>query len=205
MKVLVKYGGISLIAGGLFFILTNVVFTPLVNMEAPFEEVAKSTMFSYRMISAAITVIFFLCGAIGLHLYQIESTNKFGHITFFLTLIGCAFVLSNEWHQIFILPELARNSPEALASLSASENLNGYGLGAMIAALTFSLGWILFSISMILSKAYSRLGPILIIAGFFIIPTLSVILTPTWGGVIGSTIMGFAFCYLGRELLISKK
>ena len=204
MKKLIKYSGFSVIAGGVFLILTNAILTPFMNLDDPLAEIAKTSIFFYRMSSAAITVSLLLFGTIGLHLNQIKNSNNFGNIAFILAFFGSAFLLSNEWYQIFVLPELAKNSPDALMSLDSSEGMSKYDIGAMIAIFSFSIGWILFSISMLKAKVYSRLGPILIISGFFITPIFSSFLSPVWASAIGNTVMGFAFCLLGREIIIFK-
>ena len=46
----------------------------------------------------------------------------------------------------------------------------------MIAFLTFALGWLVFSISMILGGMYLRRGPILVIVGLLAAPILGAIL-----------------------------
>lgn len=204
MKKIIQYSGISVVFGGVFLILTNAILTPLINFDAPLSETVRTSMFMYRMSFAAIAAAFLLFGTIGLYLHQSKNSNNFGHITFLFAFFGSAFVLANEWYQIFVLPELAMISPEAILSLDSSNGVSIYDVGTMLALLTFSIGWILFSISMLKNGTYSRLGPILVIAGFLIIPIFSSFLTPVWGGMIGTSVMGLAFCLLGRELLLAK-
>ena len=55
--------------------------------------------------------------------------------------------------------------------LDSSDNI-GYVIGAMIALATFSIGWILFTISLLIAGRLKRLGPALVIAGFFMIPLI---------------------------------
>ncbi len=204
MKRLIQFSGVSTIFGGIFFILTNVALSSFIDFDAPISETAQTPIFFYRMIFAAIAVSFLLFGTIGLHLHQSKNSNNFEIIAFVFAFFGTAFTLANEWYQIFVIPELAVIAPEALTSLESSSVLSIYDIGTFIAVLSFSIGWILFSISMLKSAVYSRKGPILIIAGFLIIPILSSIATPYWGGTIGTSALGLAFCILGRELLLAK-
>ena len=207
MEKLIKYSGFALIMGGLSFIITNGLISPFVDFKAPFRELLVSSIFLYRMIFAAITASFLLFGTIGLYLHhvQIERARLFREVTFLVAFFGCAFLLSNEWHQIFILPEIAMISPDAIDKLDASENVGRYTFGAMIALATFSFGWILFLISVLVSKNLKPLGPSLVIAGFFIIPLLSGVLTPAWGGIIGSIFLWIGFSLIGIELIRSYK
>ncbi len=202
MKQLIKYCGIALIMGGLFFVITNVAISPFVDFEAPFSKILTSSPFFYRMIFAALTAVFLLFGSIGLYLQhsQIERARLFRHVTFIIAFFGSAFLFANEWHQIFILPDIAKISPEVMDKLDSSESI-GYDIGAMLALATFSIGWILFMISLLMTRKLKRLGPALVIAGFFMLPLISGIFTPVWGGVIGSISLGIGFSLIGIELI----
>lgn len=203
MEKLIKYSGIALIMGGLSFVIANVGISPFVNFEAPFSETLISPIFLYRMIFAALTASFLLFGTIGLYLHhiQIDRGRFFRHATFLLAFFGSAFLLSNEWHQIFILPEIAKLSPEVIDRLDASDNIGGYDIGAMLALATFSFGWIFFLVSVLIARNLKPLGPALAIAGFFIIPFVSGIISPVWGGIIGSISLGIGFSLIGIELI----
>ena len=202
MKQLIKYCGIALIMGGLFFVITNVAISPFVDFEAPFSKILTSSPFFYRMIFATLTAVFLLFGSIGLYLQhsQIERARLFRHVTFIIAFFGSAFLFANEWHQIFILPDIAKISPEVMDKLDSSDSI-GYDIGAMLALATFSIGWILFMISLLMTGKLKRLGPALVIAGFFMLPLISGIFTPVWGGVIGSISLGIGFSLIGIELI----
>ncbi|MCF7559487.1 hypothetical protein L3X39_02470 [Sabulilitoribacter multivorans] len=205
MKNLTRYSGVSLILGGLFFAIPNTVILPFVDFEAPFSELLTSTPFFYRMIFAALTVAFLLFGSIGVYLNHshIERVRKFRQTTFILAFFGSAFMFANEWHQIFVLPEIAILSPDMVDKLGSSVQTGSYAIGAMIALATFSFGWILFSISLLVSKKLKRIGPALVIVGFLIIPLISGIFTPVIGGIVGGVILGIGFSLIGIELLKS--
>ncbi|NNL16878.1 MAG: hypothetical protein HKO81_09600, partial [Flavobacteriaceae bacterium] len=166
MEKLIKYGGMALILGGISFTITNVAISPFVDFEVPFSEMLTSSPFFYRMIFAALTVAFLLFGSIGLYLYhsQIERAKMFMQVTFIIAFFGSAFLLANEWHQIFVLPEIAKISPEAIDKLGSSDNIGRDVIGAMIAFAMFSIGWILFTISVLIARKLNRLGPVLVIA-----------------------------------------
>ena len=203
MGKLIKYSGIALILGGLSFVITNVAISPFVDFKAPFSEMLTSSSFFYRMIFAALTVAFLLFGVIGLYLHhnQLERARLFRKVTFILAFFGSAFLFANEWHQIFVLPEIAKISPEVMDKLGSSDEIGNYFIGAMIALATFSIGWILFMVSLLVARKLKQLGPILVIAGFFIIPLISGIFTPVLGAIVGSISLGIGFSLIGIELI----
>ena len=205
MEKLIKYSGVALLMGGLCFVITNAGISPFVNFEAPFSKLLTSAAFFYRMIFAALTAAFLLFGSIGLYLHHshIDRARLFKHLVFIITFFGSAFLLANEWHQIFVLPEIAKINPEVVNQLDSCESLCRYSIGAIIAVATFSTGWISFMVYLLIVKKLKRLGPALVIAGFFIIPLMSGIISPVWGGILGSISLGAGFCMIGMELIRS--
>jgi hypothetical protein len=205
MKKLIKYSGVALVMAGIFFAIPNTVILPFVDFESPFSKLLTSTSFFYRMIFAALTVVFLQFGVFGIYLHhsKIERAKLFRDVTFIIAFFGSAFMMANEWHQIFVLPEIANLNPDSVDKLGTSDQSSRYAIGFMIALVTFSLGWILFSISLLISRKLKRLGPILVLAGFFIIPLFSGIFTPIIGGIIGGIVLGIGFFLIGLELIKS--
>ena len=204
MKKFIRLCGVTLILGGIFFVITNSVLTPLINYDDPISDVARSSAFIYRMTAAAIAVGFLLFGSMGLFLFQIKNMDVFGFLSFIVVFFGNAFTLANEWYQIFVIPDLATIDSEALISLDKTAGFSLYNIGTMVALFTFTIGWILFCISMLRIGKIARLAPIMILTGLVGIPLVSLISTPAWGGTIGTAIMGIAFVLLGRDLFTSQ-
>lgn len=201
MDSLIKIGGISMIIGGVFLILTNVLLTPFLDFNAPFSQTAGSGTYLYRMICAAITVFFLLLSTPGLYLFQSKNMSRNSIIPFLIAFAGSAFLLANEWYQIFIFPDLAGISPDALDNLDSSGSFTGYDIGALIAITTFALGWIIIAISLLRTKIVSIAAPALIIAGFFLTPLLSTAFAPSIAGAIGNTVLGIGFILLGYKII----
>lgn len=207
MKTLIKSSGISLILGGFFFAIPNTIILPFVDFGAPFSELLQSTSFFYRMIIAALTVMFLLYGSVAVYLDQVEvdRVKRFRIISFLLAFFGSAFMLANEWHQIFVLPEISKLNTALVNSIGSSDPTSLYSIGAMIALSFFSLGWILFCISLLLSKKLKAVGPILVIVGFLILPFISSLTTTTIGGITGGITLGLGFYLIGTEVIRPKK
>ncbi len=194
------WSGIAVVFGGVLMIIVNAVFTPLLPVDVPGPEVMASSVFFWRLSLAALTAFLLLVGSPGLLQYQSGRSGRFGMIAFGLAFIGSALIFAHEWAQVFFLHPLALVDPEALQAIEDVEGLNLYELEAIIVASTFAIGWIAFSASMLVAKVFARLGPALVIAGFFAVPLLAVALG-IWGQVIGTVVLGSGWILLGRELI----
>jgi hypothetical protein len=53
---------------------------------------------------------------------------------------------------------------------------------------------------MLVANVFARLGPTLIIAGFFAIPLLTAVTSLKLGGALGNAVLGSGFILLGREI-----
>ena len=112
-------------------------------------------------------------------------------------------MFAHEWAQVFFLHPLALVAPDAVQAMEDVEGLNLYELEALIAVVTFTIGWIAFAASMLFGGVFARLGPALVIAGFFAIPLLAVALPGMgiWGQIMGTVVLASGFILLGRELI----
>lgn len=187
-------------AGGVSLIIVNAVFTPMLDIDVPFPEMMASMTYLWRLSLAALSVFLLMIGSPGLYLFQAGRFGLFGKIAFGLTFLGCAFLFAHEWGQVFFVHSMAIAAPDALQAMEDSMGMNLFDIEAMIALITFTLGWIAFSVSMLLAKVFARLGPALVIAGFFAIPLLTAATSPVWGGALGNAVLGSGFVLLGREL-----
>jgi hypothetical protein len=198
-----RLSGIAIAIGGVSLIAVNAVFTPMLATDVPFTEMMASNTYLWRLSLAALTVFLFMVGSPGLQAYQGSRSGLFGKIAFSLTFLGCAFLFAHEWAQVFFVHSIAVAAPDALQAMEDAEGINAFDIEALIAIMTFTLGWILFAASMLVTGVVARPGPVLIIAGFFAIPLLSAATTPIWGGALGNAVLGLGFILLGRELLNS--
>ena len=198
-----RLSGIAIAIGGLGLIVVNAVFTPMLDMDVPFPEMMASNAFLWRLSLASVTVFLLMIGTPKLHAYQSSRSGLFGKIAFSLAFLGCAYLLAHEWGQVFFVHSIAVAAPDALQAMEDAEGINAFDMEALITIMTFTLGWILFAVSMLVGKVFARLGPALVIAGFFAIPLFSVAMGPIWGGVLGNAVLGSGFILLGRELFKS--
>ena len=195
-----KLSGIAIAAGGVSLIIVNAVFTPMLALDVPFTEMMASKVYLWRLSLAALTVFLFMIGSPGLYAYQTDRSGLFGKVAFGLTFLGCALLFAHEWAQVFFVHSMAVAAPDALQAMEDAEGMNMFDLEGLIVMLTFTLGWIAFAASMLLANVFSRLGPALVIAGFFAIPLLTALTSLKLGGALGNAVLGLGFIFLGREL-----
>lgn len=185
---------------GSLLILITVGINPFLNTESsPFAETAQTSLFLLRQSLSALAALLFLIGVIGLYLKQSKESGYFGFISFLTALTGGVLLFAHEWNQVFFISELASISPEMLERIDASDKST---IAALLSLIGFSLGTILFSISLLRAKVYSKIGPILVITGLFAIPIFSALLGESIGSVIGNGVLGLGFFFLGKGCMI---
>ena len=197
-----SWSGIAVVSGGVLMIIVNVVFSPLLPLDVSGPEMMASDAFLWRLSLAALAVFLLLVGSPGLFRHQSGRSGRFGTIAFGLAFIGSGLMFAHEWAQVFFLHPLALVAPDALQAMEDVEGLNLYELEAIFAAGTFVIGWIAFSASMLFAGVFARLGPTLVIAGFFAVPLLTVAVPGIWGAIMGTVVLGSGWILLGRELII---
>jgi hypothetical protein len=197
------WSGVAIAAGGILTILINAGLTPFLRPDAPYTETAASSLFLWRQGLSALAAALLLAGSTGLHQHQAGRSGRFGAVSFVLAFLGCGILFAHEWGQVFFVRDLALRAPEALQAMESAEGPSLFDIGAMIAVITFTVGWIAFSISMLLAGVYPHRGPILLIAGFLAVPLLGAALPGVWGPVLGNIPLGLGWILLGRKLYVT--
>ncbi len=195
-----RLSGIAIAAGGVSLIIVNAVFTPRLALDAPFTEMMASNAYLWRLSLAALTAFLLMIGSPGLYAYQTGRSGLFGKIAFGLTFLGCAVIFAHEWAQVFFMHNMAVVAPDALQAMEDVEGMSIFDIEGLIVLITFTVGWIAFAASMLVGKVFARVGPALIIAGFFAIPLLTSVTSVKWGAALGNAVLGSGFILLGREL-----
>ena len=135
--------------------------------------------------------LFALLFAVGLYLRQRRESGVFGGVAFIVLFMGLATVVSLDYIGAFIAPYLPSGMMDQI--------LEGpTGAVAATSGLTFILGEILFGISVIRAKVFSRIASILFMVGMFFVPLGSVF--PESAVVIGSIVAGVGLIWWSAEL-----
>ncbi len=195
-----RLSAIAIVSGGVSLIVVNAAVTPMLDLDVPFTEMMASNAYLWRLSLAAFAVFLLMVGCPGLHAHQSAQTGLSDKVAFALAFLGCAFLFAHEWAQVFYVHGLAVAAPAALQAIEDAAGMNLYDAEAMLAIVTFSLGWIAFAISMIRARVFPRLGPILVIAGCFATPLLTAVTSVKLGGALGNAVLGSGFVLLGRSL-----
>lgn len=162
--------GVALILAALLTLGLNVFLTPLLP-DAPFGMVAASYAYLIRQILASLVTLLLAFGIIGVHFGRPDRAGILATLTFIVALTGTICVFALEAGQAAMLHPLAVAAPDAVSQVVAAKG-GPLAIGASIAILGFSGGWIFLALSLFLSKQYSRIGAALIIAGFVLSPVV---------------------------------
>jgi hypothetical protein len=198
--------GVALIGGGVLTGIANGVFSPLLPIEGSFAELASSQYFLSRLSLAAAGLLLVLLGMVGLFIRQAPKQSWFGVFAFVLAFLGTAVIMAHEWAQVFFIHHIAKTVPTALDAMEDVAGPNLFDAESIIVVISFSLGWILWCISMLLARVFSWLGPTLVLAGLFGAPIFGGALaaigsSPALGPAIGGVIFSLGWIVLGRALL----
>lgn len=198
--------GVALIGGGVLTGVANAVFSPQLAVDGSFAELAISQAFLIRLSLAAAGLILVLLGMIGLYMRHAGKIGWFSAFAFVLAFCGTAAIMAHEWAQVFYIRHFAVNVPAALNAADEAPSPNLLEAEAIIAASSFSLGWLLWCITMWRARAVSRLGAALVSAGLLGAPLLGAAANALNFSVVyamaaGSVLFSLGWIVLGRALM----
>jgi hypothetical protein len=195
-----RSAGLALICAGVLNVVTNSVLTPLLPRGVSFAHTVASPAFAWRESVAAVGAVLLLFGTVGLYLRLSERVGKPGAVAFGLAFCGSALLLGVEWSQLFDIRDFARRAPDALDALNAKHGLSLSDIGALIVLGIFTIGWLGLAGVAIWARSVSRMAASLVIAGFFLIPMLQLLLPGLLGAIVGNVVLGVGWTWLGVEL-----
>lgn len=135
--------------------------------------------------------LFALLFAVGLYLRQRRESGVFGCVAFIVLFIGLATVVSLDYIGAFVAPYL----PDGMVD----QILEGpTGAVAATSGLTFIVGEILFGISVIRARLFSKIASILFMVGTFFVPLGGIF--PESVVVFGSIIAGVGLIWWSIDL-----
>ncbi len=196
-----KTCGLAIVTAGLGLIFINAVISPMVDFDAPISEMMASRIFLVRLSLASFTAFLLMAGSPGLFGYQASRSGLFAKIGFGGAFLGSALLFAHEWGNVFFLHNMALVAPDGLQAMNEVEGMSMLNIEGLVVLSIFALGWIAFSASMLIAKVFGRLGPILVIVGFFAIPALTAVTSVKLGGALGNAVLGSGFVLLGWELI----
>lgn len=189
-----------LTAAGALGVVTHIVFSPQLDPSSSFGAFAASDTFFWRLSLAIGVTFLLLCGLTAQFRSLFDRMGRWGKATLVLAFAGTAVTFAHEWGQIFFLREVALVAPQALDTLEEQSGFNLFDLEAAIAASLFMLGWVAFSIALWRNGLVKRRGPHLVLAGFVLIPFLTLLLPGMWGAALGNAVLSVGWMVLGYDL-----
>ncbi len=183
---LIRWGGPATMLGGALLTIANLMSPFIVD----FDNLSGSTAtgaYAFHHGLLMLATLLLLGGIPGLHARQSEIAGRLGWAGFLVSLVGTAMLMAHFWGQTFIAPAVAATAPSLIdrpTPLLMAE--------IMLSFLPFTLGWVLFGVSMLRAGAYPRAAAALLIVGSLI---------PMIGRIAGSAlILGLALTWLGYAL-----
>ena len=196
-----KFGGTVMILAGALFIIVNTVLAVRIPMEAGFPTSFASDAFFHRLASATVLMFLLMVGTLRAYQGLPSAGQPADRICFGLAFVGCAMLFAHEWGQVFFLHPLAVAAPEGLQALEGPPgNFDLYDFEAALAVVGYLVGWLAFSILLLVRATYGRLAPGLVAGGFLSVSVLTALLPAPWGGVAGNLPIGAGYILLGWRL-----
>ena len=162
-KAFCWWSGLALCAAAVLTVFVNAALTPLLP-HGSFDALATSQVFLIRQSLASAAALLMLFGIIGLHVARLHRVRLFDGVAFTIAIAGAAGLFATEWNQLFTIRDFALHAPQALNAVENAGSFTPFDIGALASAATFFLGWFVFAISLLLSKFYSRQGPLVALA-----------------------------------------
>ncbi len=107
---------------------------------------------------------------------------------------------------MFFIHHIAKTVPDALDRMENVAGPNLFDAESIIVAASFSIGWILWCVSLLRARVFSWLGPALVLLGLLGAPVLGAVgaalgLSPVLGMAAAGVLFSLGWMVLGRQLL----
>lgn len=156
---LIRWGGLASLASAVLAILSFVLYLVVVG-GSRISEAATSTAFFLPSGAQLLAMVLLLVGLVAMFARQAEVFESLGLAGFLLALIGTAMAAGALWSQVFVVPHLAQAAPE-VADRGTGSVLAGY----LLSFLLFGVGWLVFGVATLRTRAFPRWAVILLIVG----------------------------------------
>ncbi len=155
----IRWGGLAAIGSALLAVLSFVLYTAVVG-DNRLSEAATSGVFFLPSGAQLLAMVLLLVGLVALFAHQAEAFGALGLTGFLLALIGTAVAAGALWSQVFVVPRLAGAAPSVVDQAGGSV-LAGF----LLSFLLFGVGWLVFGVATLRTRAFPRWAVILLIAG----------------------------------------
>ncbi len=153
---LIRWGGPAAVAGGVLFVLGELLNLPTLG-EENLSEVAVTASWVVQQLLFLLGTVLLLFGLFGLYARQSEAAGTLGIVGFLAAFLGTALQAGTSFDQAFVLPIVADVAPELVDA--------GPPLGIILAFISFGVGWLLFGAATLRARVYPRGAAVLLMVG----------------------------------------
>lgn len=196
---LVRVGGLAAVGSGILVVFGELLYFVIGLDEAwvASAETAASALAIFQGVVFLTSIVLLLGGLISLYVVQSDSASTLGKAGFVVAFVGTALVVGSTWSFTFDLPALAQQAPEVYDT--PPPLLSRFGVAASFAA--FSIGWVLFGISILRNRTYPRVAAILLIVG----AVLAFLPFPFTVIVFGVAVAWMGMSLLSRQTMVAEQ
>lgn len=177
-----RLGGLAAVVAGALLIIAELMYL-IVGFESSAENFASASGF----VQSALFLLGGVLLAGGLvSLYAGQSGGTLGSVAFLVAFVGTVLVVGSYWDAAFTVTALASQAPELVDA-----GPPGFVLfGVILSFAAFSVGWLLFGVAALRTRAYPRAATVLLMVGavlaFFPFPftTIPFGVAVAWMGLI---------------------
>ncbi len=193
----VRWSGLALCVAAVTTLALNIFVSPWLPTGS-FSVVAASQTYFLRQCIASAVALLLVFGIVGIHAGRGGRAGLFGGIAFIVALAGQVTLFAIEYGQAFQVHDYALHA-SAMLDQAMTDLHRPLAMGAIIAIGGFFFGWLLLSISLLVSGTYSRLAPALILLGLILLFATKPL--GAYGGMITSAVTGAGWFLIGLRMM----
>jgi hypothetical protein len=186
---LIRWSGLAALAGGVLFIILDVLESLLFG-NLPYAEAATTSSWIIVQGAYIVAAVLIGLGLVGLYAHQAEEAGTLGLIAFVMTFTGGMMAAGSSWSEAFFGAWLAGAAPELLEA----DPSGALAAGVILSYVLFALGWLLFGLASLRAGVLPRVAAALLMIGAIMFPVLGALTLPFAGVVYGVAVawMGYA-------------
>ncbi len=138
-----------------------------------------------------------LLGWVGIYIVQAAKAGKLGVAGFTITMIGTGLVSWIFSSDVTFVPVIAKEAPSLFQEIFSGTHV----FIGIASVLTWVLGYVLFGLSIMHAKVFSKWSGVLLIVGSIIIPTAYLSGLSVKAVAVGAILIGLSQIWLGYELM----
>lgn len=160
---LIRWGGMALLLGGVMWFMQKISWTLLIGDLDPraYPQPTATVLWGMGLISALLILL----GLPALYARQARQAGRLGFAAFVAVFIGMALVTSNAYFGVFLQAGLVDLIISAEGAGITVEEPVAAGIGFFVSLVLYTLGWLLFALSLLRANILPRWPLAVVIVG----------------------------------------